>query len=161
MEKSDSEIFRSCQPVWNTHVVTIFWGDNLAIIFNGSNFSSAHLAKRRGLLFIPHSQQNRQNSQLFKTIGIGDRLLLRGHSNHLCPFPHNAEVTHENAWPTFIHHYVPTIYKLSQITQHNNDRMPLPHARPWEERPPPWSMWDIPPPWSLPSTRALWRQEEC
>ena len=64
MEKSDSEIFPSYQPVWNTHVVTICWGDNLAIIFNGSNFSSAHLAKLRGLTFIPHSQLNRHNSKL-------------------------------------------------------------------------------------------------
>ena len=52
MEKSNSEIFRSCQPVWNTRVVPILRGDNLAIVFNGSNFSSAHLAKLWGLIFI-------------------------------------------------------------------------------------------------------------
>ena len=64
MEKSDSEIFRSCQPVWNTHVVTIFWGDNLAIIFNGSNFSSAHLAKWLTLTFQPHFKRNRHMTKL-------------------------------------------------------------------------------------------------
>ena len=64
VEKSDSELFRSCQPVWNTRVVPILREDNLAIVFNGSNFSSAHLAKCLSLLFIPHSQRNRNYWQL-------------------------------------------------------------------------------------------------
>ena len=39
MERSDSEIFGSYQPVLNTSIFSILWGDNLAIILTASTYA--------------------------------------------------------------------------------------------------------------------------
>ena len=64
MEKRGCEIFHSYQPVWNTFILPILWGDNLMDNYDVINLSSAHLAKPPPLTFIPHLQQKQQHSQL-------------------------------------------------------------------------------------------------
>ena len=54
-----------------------------------------------------------KKSELLATIGIRDRLILRRHSNQLCPFPRNAEVRH--ARPTRESLESLTSIQLSQI----------------------------------------------
>ena len=46
--------FRAVEDGAQAGVVTILWGDDSTDNFNGSNLSSAHLAKPLPLRFIPH-----------------------------------------------------------------------------------------------------------
>ena len=57
--RRNCQVFGSYQPVLNTPVLTILWGDNLMDNDDVINLSSACLAKLRGLLFHQHFQPDR------------------------------------------------------------------------------------------------------